>query len=207
MAVKQNHDSVYGCIFVDGDHSIFYQADGQQSGGAVSNDTSFVGNNTFYNTGDFFYVGEFLNERCGLDHTIKYNVIHDYRPGAGFDGDVGGFGIGNYPTDPECVPVFGVVDSNAYHDPDSSPTFDKPGTGSGISITQWRASPSFDVNSVVSGSALLTDPANGDYSPTASVPAMSLTYGGRTWTKWGAVQESESPPVLPTPVNVKRKGP
>jgi len=190
MAVKQNYDSVYGCIFVDGDQNIFLQADGQQSGGAVPNDNSFIANNTFYNTGDFFYVGEFLAARCGTGHQIKYNIIQDYRPGAGFNGDVGGFAVNNYPVDPECVGVFGVVDFNAYYDPSDPFRWDKAGTGSGLTITQWRASPSFDVNSTISSSSLLTDPAGGDFSPTAAAPSVpaNTTHGGRTWTRYGALQ-------------------
>lgn len=198
MAVKQLRDSVYGCIFVDGDHNIFYQADGQQSGGAVSNDSSFVGFNTFYNTGDFAYVGEFLAARCGVGHKIMYNVIHDYRPGAGFNDDIGVFAHNNYPTDGVCVDVFGVIDSNAYYDPTSNFTFDKASYGNSQTITQWRSAPSFDVNSIISGSGLLTDPANGDYSPTAAVPTVNITFGGRTWTRYGAIQGASAIDTCPT---------
>jgi len=195
MAVKQLRDSVYGCIFVDGDHSIFFQADGQQSGGAVPNDSSFVGNNTFYNTGDFAYVGEFLAARCGIGHQIKYNVIHDFRPGAGFNGYLGVFAATNYPTDNACVNVFGVIDSNVYYDPSDAIRFQKAAYGSNMTLAQWQATPSFDVHSVVSTGALLVNPAGGNYAPTAAVPAMNVSYGGRTWTRWGAVQDGTPPPL------------
>jgi len=180
--------------FRDGDHSIFYQADGQQSGGAVPNDSSFVGNNTFYNTGDFAYVGEFLAARCGIGHQIKYNVIHDFRPGAGFNGYLGVFAATNYPTDNACVNVFGVIDSNVYYDPSDAIRFQKAAYGSNMTLAQWQATPSFDVHSVVSGSGLLIAPASGNYFPTAAVPAMNVTYGGRTWTRWGAIQDGTPPP-------------
>jgi disulfide oxidoreductase YuzD len=188
MSVKQKKDSVYGCIFVDGDRNIFLQADGQQSGGAVLNDSSFICNNTFYNIGSFLYVGEFLAARCGVGHTVKWNLIHDYRPGAGFGGDIGVFSNNNYPTDQACVDVFGVIDYNVYYDPSSAFTFDKSDYGQGMSIAQWRTTPAFDVNSTVSSSSLLVDPAGGDYSPTSAVPSMNVNYAGKNWTRYGALQ-------------------
>jgi hypothetical protein len=69
-------------------------------------------------------------------------------------------------------------------------------------LSAWRNNYGYDVHSDT-GYALIgfRDPENGDFSRPGSSQEMNLTYGGKTWTRYGAWQPSASLDTTP-PANI-----
>ncbi len=174
---KSYRDSVYGCIF-DG-----VNTDPSHDGGTATaigvniccaspqdNDGEiFIANNTFYNCGTTFKTTR--DDALG-GHIFKYNVSYDRD------------GVGDWMFFFELSQADFDIDSNIWHDPDIVFSVDTNVTD--LNFTQWQAAGQ-DANSDTTDPGL-NDPANGDYSRPNAPPEMNVTYGGRTWTIFGAVQ-------------------
>lgn len=190
LRVEQEYDSVYGCTFVGSDQSIYFDADATFAGSNFQRNT-FIGNNTFYNVGQAITVVEQAAGACQGGNNIRYNLVHDYVPG------LAGYGPGmvhlSSSVASSCMSGF-MFDSNAYYD--SNGDYDWRCGGSALNFAAWKTcAGGKDLNSISGVGALLTSPSGRNYSPTALVPNMNRTYGGRTWTRWGAVQSNV--PVVP----------
>jgi len=91
------------------------------------------------------------------------------------------------------------VDSNMVYVQTGDTTFQVIWNGNQIGLSDWQNQYSFDVNSVFVNhpdSVYFADPANYNFSrPDTLLPSeMNRTYGGRTWTLYGAWQPPDSIP-------------
>lgn len=164
-------DSIYGNIFKDiSDLSIYavYLLDYGRW---------FICNNTFYHTTQPMFKGSYSPDSTSI---FKYNVVYDVTSGY-FPLDLG-----------DGVTISMEIDSNAYYDPTSS--FGARGCGSTGTRTwsDWRSTCGYDLNSYNSLFGFNTT----TYAlPDTTDLTMNRTYGGQTWTRWGALQE-ETPCVV-----------
>lgn len=202
--VAQKQDSIYGNIYVGAGVAVDHHSYSTHMG-ANYDELTFVANNTFYDCQTAMWVEKQRIAACRDGNVWMYNIIEDWDPTMGFNsGDVMGWDNSGsaYHADSACIVDSGWTSNyNAFHDSIDAFTFSGI-SGDPLSVAQWRdETPYPDSQSQFSstgGEHLLTDPANGDYSPTSFVPSMSMEYGGRTWTKYGALQPSDCPNVVLT---------
>jgi hypothetical protein len=153
-----------------------------------------VFNNTFYNCGNFISMSYF-NLVTGEDNLIKYNVFYDVKNTSPF-GDKRfmqfSHPYGQY-EDP-LTETYYAIDSNMYYDPIDAfrgYAYDNDRNWSG-----WQSS-GFDTHGR-NANPMLADPAHGNFSRNVSVGEMDTTYGGKTWTIYGAWQPNDP---LPPPTD------
>lgn len=147
-----------------------------------------VFNNTFYNIPYPIIV----SPTAAGANEIRYNVIFDTTSRtASIALDVQG---GEAPAQSPATDTYFEIDSNLYyHGGDGfAPDVDADMECDAANWTQWQAC-GFDVN------GLTTNPNFGaSETPTLTRPGaaaeMNRTYGGKTWTIWGAVQPDEGEP-------------
>lgn len=202
FATRQVDDSIYGNIYANVGTCVVFQAYSTHVGPNYNEDCVVL-NNTAYNVGSFFFARKQPEDSCRGGNKVMYNIVENYVPAWSFESksDVSGFynlGYSNSAfVDTVCQKQFGIIDSNAYHDSTDTFTFWDGYWGYNKTFSQWQGLPPYpDSHSIIASSSLLASPANGDYSPTSEVPSMNLTYGGQTWTRWGAVQDTT--PIAPT---------
>lgn len=172
---KNYKDSVYGCIF-DGINAT--SANGNAVIAFNRGSTSdvegecFIGNNTFYNCINPIKA---INEDQLGGNKIMYNVFFDITNTINF-----------MEYENTSMASFSQ-DSNYWYDASVAFRVDSAVGATYFTWAQWQALGQ-DVNSFNSDPGL-TDPANGDFSRSAS-GEMNLSYGSRTepWTVFGAVQ-------------------
>ena len=147
----------------------------------------FVGNNSFYNCDTDIRVhhGPAGDRVPDSTSTFKYNygafraILNKYTGSsfgnAGFwDVDAGSLVELN---------ATNIFDSNGWYDTVSL----NFGYNANYSIAQWQGVGN-DANAD-EADPLFTDPANGDFSrPDTTTAEMNVTYGGKTWTIFGAIQ-------------------
>jgi len=182
-------DSIYGNIIIgSGSSPVAGIRCYSKYAGGVDN---FIANNTIYNV-------KYAGFESGVEGSLnppnyyKYNIVStiyditDAGSGGGFE----------YLKDADSLTW--TIDSNLYDNPD---------TGFGINwssraLTYWRETLGHDVHTRFYDPGF-TDAANGDFSrPTSSQEMHSVTYGGKTWTRFGAWQpggdEQNHCPTSPT---------
>lgn len=95
-----------------------------------------------------------------------------------------------------------IVDSNLYYGPGGEGfTVDTEG----VSYATWSSGNySWDVNSTIGTDPGFNNAGAGDFSRPSASSEMNRTYGGQTWTVYGAVQESAE--VVPDTVRVGKSG-
>jgi len=160
-------DSVYGNTFQNhSDHVIeILHATGNYG-------SHYVGNNTFYNVGTFV---EGLDVIEALTNSvIQYNVGHDTT--GGNDDDYLRITEDHY-----------TIDSNSWFDSNSS--FEGYCSGSTRNWAAWSATCGYDDNGANVASGINTTTLE---LPDTTSLTMNITYGGRTWTLWGAIQTLEA---------------
>lgn len=174
-------DSVYGNIIIrPGIAGVYFRT-------YIDNDdpgpiNCFVGNNTIYNpisgaanTGLFMW---FMNWNVGSGNKIMYNV--GYHGAGDEDHDIGFYGDGE-------ESAF-LIDSNIWHA--THRAFSGECNDSWKDFDGWQNDCGFDIHGSDSDPGL-DDPVNGSYSRPNTAGEMDLTYGGRTWTVFGAVQTAD----------------
>lgn len=166
-------DSIYGNIITGCTDGINVQA-----GVAPVGDSIFIANNTVYNPKTYgMEVADDGGNPTTPHKQFKYNLVS--APGSGVqlvfmqNSDTANFGAGR-------------LDSNFYYAP--SYTFNI--NWNAKTLTQWR-NYGFDVHSTTGVNPGFADPANGDFSRPSLSQEMNLTYGGRTWTRYGAWQPGD----------------
>lgn len=192
-ACGADRDSVYGCIF----KNFFYSGAGAI--GMAEGDCNpamsfyyggdFFCNNTMYNCNMFFY-GRVEPPENDLPVTIKYNVMQKVLSGSSrwvSDSDKPIF----------SNPAWCVIDSNYWYDPSYAFLFYD---GSSRNWTYWTGTLGYDTHGYNSDPGL-ADPVNDDFSRPDASQEMNLYYGGRTWTKFGAIQGIPSPDTTAPELN------
>jgi hypothetical protein len=180
IGMYTRNDSVYGCTFSNLPNM------GIQLGemGAVQNSQNqgrhAILNNTFYNCGIFF---DFRGYAPPDLEYVKYNIGYDISGGSTFLT----FQNENSRIEPNCK-----IDSNYWFDPTTA--FSGYCFDATRNLQGWRDN-GFDAHcfNVNPG---LTNPANLDFSRNSSSQEMSQTYGGRSWTRFGAWQPSGGPSYI-----------
>jgi hypothetical protein len=176
---------VYGNIIkVTGGNSTVLGT-GDQGGVTPVVEHVYIFNNTISNTRRAYSNN---NEGEGSDPTLdkhfKYNVF--YRPAvtrgrAYYDASVL---IQSWDT----IATSQVIDSNMYYMGDT--ILYVSGVGS-VTLSSWRSgSIGHDIRSSFGVNPGFDDAANGDFSRPSAGTEMNRTYGGKTWTKYGAVQDA-----------------
>lgn len=189
---KGSRDSVYGCVFVNCDYAAI-ELGGWDSGsgdGPMDWGYHFICNNTIYQCANAFQTRDPDNYPKGK---FMYNVIYDVT----LDGaDDRYFATLNRSGHPVCDVD---IDSNWWYDPSSS-FIARVGTNSSTSWAQWQSA-GYDANGW-NGSMTF------DIDTPSSQAMQSQTYGGRTWTVIGAVQDEPAAcadtlvaPVFESPAN------
>ena len=172
-------DSAYGNTFINMNRAaiLFYQ--GCESEGGL-----FIGNNSFYNCSANIRMHEQTTTHRVQDTTsfIRYNYGYERWVGAPNPQGTYEIGIGDIEAD-SLVAVFAKfdIDSNGWYS--TSLNF---GYNASKTWAQWQALGA-DVNGVNTNPSF-ADPANGDFTRGGASGEMNLTYGGRTWTIFGATQ-------------------
>jgi hypothetical protein len=141
--------------------------------------SEFFCNNTFYNCNNFFYW-ENLNPPDAPEF-VKYNVGYGIK---------NNYFLWNYNSIP--MSSLATIDSNTWFDP--ALAFNGRYGGASHNWIQWRSA-GFDTHGF-NANPNFANPAGGDFSR-PSVTEMNRTYGGRTWTKFGAIQGIPVPDVTP----------
>jgi hypothetical protein len=201
LTCRPDHDSIFGCTFINMESLEPSTGDRTQGGFAIEVNTStaseydygdeFFCNNTMYNCNVFIAWNNMSSSMhtSGHQEIIKYNV---------------GYGIKYTPFLWDMTNVLtnarADIDSNYWYDPSKNFAF---WTGyfwvpNSINWTQWRAR-GFDTHSY-NANPQFTDASAGNFSRPA-VTEMNRTYGGRVWTKFGAVQGVTAPDIIPPSIS------
>ena len=165
-------DSAYGNIFraID-DHSM--SAALRFGGGRVNYGNCFIGNNTFFRCSNFI---EFIVNAPTYPFKLRYNIFYDKI-------------LNDYWVDDNGINIASAVtiDSNISYDPSTS--FSARLSG----VKNWATwqSAGFDVRGRNTNPGL-NNPTSGDFSRPSASSEMNLTYGGRTWTIFGAAQPASA---------------
>jgi len=185
-----HRDSAYGNIFVNCDNAGIIIGDGQPY--LADQGDHFLCNNTFYQCNEGLQVQP-DNENNPVSYPdftgqFKYNIIYDIVTGV-------------YQPAPYDFrdPITGInidIDSNQIYEPSNSPVFWSYWGGTSRTWSYWTATAGNDVNSANTSPGLNTT----TFEPSSTI-SMSQTYGGRTWTRYGAIQpDAACPDTLVAPV-------
>jgi hypothetical protein len=181
VSCNQDRDSVYGNIFMNLYHKWAYARYQGSCGSGEFYMGDFICNNTIYNCAGFILA---LNPTPYYPDSLfvmKYNVMQET------------FRSDNYwllGTIPITNSSYCDIDSNYYHDSNSNFVCRESGVAS-RNWTYWTETWGYDAN----GDTLdVTFDSVGAVNPwlglkrTGASGEMNRTYGGRTWTIFGAVQ-------------------
>ena len=171
-----NNDSCYGNILSGTGRG--FRLDQEEQ---LASNSLYILNNTIYDVGDYFLAQELSAVGSGTT-VVKYNVFYKV-------GSSPWLQLPNWSSGPTLV-----FDYNIYYDsPVSNFSASLTGCGSSRTLTQWRAC-GYDAHSDTVNPGF-TDAANGDFSRTSASNEMNETYGGKTWTIYGAVQNDVEEPT------------
>jgi hypothetical protein len=191
-------DSVYGCTFYDmGGSAIQLGEVGSSPGFQINQGRNFIANNTFYNCSKFIFTSGIVPADTQF---VKYNIGQELNfDGYGSDGyhwfTFGSTWGGN--PDPEGIADMTVVDSNMWYANGQS-NFTAVLDENTVTFSQWQSG-GYDIHGIgTSTSPGFTDPGNSDFSRSSSSQEINLTYGGRTWNRWGAWQSGDADTDPPT---------
>lgn len=143
-----------------------------------------IWNNTFYNSVGLNRFNTFTYTDTGV--SFRYNVVSDPTGSAEVQIQYD-----------DTIDTDGYrIDSNIYYNSRSYTAKTGAYTGDAISEATWTSGNySFDINSDLGVDPGFNDAASGDFSRPSASSEMSRTYGGRTWTVYGAVQPEAEPPA------------
>jgi hypothetical protein len=176
-------DSIYGNIVIG---NRIRPGVGLSINGLDGLESTFVANNTVYKP---LYSGIYIGGVDGSTGTppnlFKYNIVDSAIYGSYYGGNVG-FKNG--------MEAYCTIDSNMYYLAGNVVNGFSI-NHNGITWTNWKNTYHFDQHSINDvnpnfANVNASDPWLGFARPNAPTnpPEMNLTYGGRTWTKYGAVQ-------------------
>lgn len=156
-------------------------------------------NNTFVNSpgssGYNILIAPIAESDSGMNE-VKYNVASQGSTGGTIGFDVMG---GEAGAQTPVTETHWVVDSNMWYRTAGSFSCrysDNNGSCSGSSFANWQAClGGYDVHGTAT-----TNPNLSGYSRPSASGEMNRTYGGRTWTIYGAVQNDVCPDTLVAPV-------
>ena len=153
-------------------------------------------NNTIYNTKRFIFHGNGENNNWDtrirpIYDTVKYNVFFESS-----DAEI---------IFDETVPNHGMfLDSNMiYHGGTLAYWHAIEGTDTTVDSSEWVDNVGCDIHSTYSNPGF-NNAATGDFSRPSASGEMNRTYGGQTWTVYGAVQTAATTPkigVTPSQLN------
>lgn len=172
-----HRDSAYGNIFVNCD------GDGILVGNSNPADPDYGDhvfyNNTFYQCNNGFSVRPSEGTTTYADYTgqFKYNIIYDRVASPSAEQSTYGR---HYEMRNNTDNLVMDVDSNQIYEP--SGAFEAYWVGASRNWAYWQAL-GYDVQSDTTNPGLNTTTFE-----TTSAGTMNMTYGGRTWTVWGAIQ-------------------
>jgi hypothetical protein len=173
-----SYDSIYGNTVIGGYDTGPWVGIGAWGLSDCSN--HFICNNTIYRV---YSAGIII----GLEGTFtspnyyKYNITHTIYDIDNMDYTAGFIHILNNNQ------THWTIDSNLYYNSDTAFAI----SWSEISLTNWRNTYGFDVHSVFYDPGF-NNPAGGDFSRPSSSQEMNVTYGGKTWTRFGAWQPEDT---------------
>lgn len=176
--MRNYQDSIYGNYFANCWKGLVL---GYIGTGALPYDTLQISqhqilNNTFYNCGYFIEVNAYqmLNKNY-----FKYNAAYNYTGSYVFS-------FGEVPGSYASLQDSCAFDSNYWYDP--SGAFDvRLYGGTVLSWAQWQAAGK-DVNSSHTTNPGFSNAATFNFTRPDAPAEMNQTYGGRTWTIYGAIQ-------------------
>lgn len=182
QAANHYKDSIYGCIFIGCTDGGIMNAHNDNYG---LGDGTYIGNNTFvdcgYGTvdGTDGYIGGRVDINYNVFYEMNTNNIRIYCQ-AGCDGG-----------DDEANDTLVFPDSNMFYSAGAQ-TWYNNGVGTFNSLAAWQAAPYYydlhsNTNNPNFDSVGATDPWLG-LARSGTPSEMNVTYGGRTWTLFGAVQ-------------------
>lgn len=181
-------DSIYGNIFIRCWNAIRLGEMGADASNLYNQiGGSFVGNNTIYDCGRFIvFDGNDLDSTQWLKYNVAYNwnlqgaMIFSEQPSSGDNLDDSTMADSNYWYDPTSFSV--------YYDGGNHTWSDWQSKGKDTH-SSWTINPNFD-------SALAINPWIGFRRSDADTE-MTVTYGGKTWFQFGAVQNLDTVIVIP----------
>ncbi|MBK7091390.1 MAG: discoidin domain-containing protein [bacterium] len=169
--------SVYGSIFVDCDDAGILI--GNSSPGNDDRGNHVIYNNTFYNCNAGLQVQSPYAANTGV---FKYNVIYDIAAGP--------YGYSyHYDFRDNSSGLAISIDSNQIHEPSGS--FSALWGGSSQTWSSWQSG-GRDTRGTYSNPGLNTTTFE-----TSATGSMNRTYGGRNWTRYGAIQSTSGGCTLP----------
>jgi hypothetical protein len=185
--------SVYGNIFIATNRSLDIEGIGLTPIDTPTWDRGFyVCNNTFYTVGPSALVASYMPT---VDTSVmriskfKYNVIDlplTMDNGSKFFEYYAGYGMTSWEEH------YWEVDSNLFYDSPTQQVNMRTSYGVTFDTVQSKDSLGWHTATTFSVAIGLNNPANGDFSRPAASNEMNQTYGGRTWTIFGAVQEAQA---------------
>ncbi|MGB5107335.1 MAG: hypothetical protein WBP42_11550 [Candidatus Zixiibacteriota bacterium] len=195
---KGDNDSLYGNTVTDAFALFAYGG----NTGIPASQHLYVCNNSVYKTVNLWHMEP--PYASGGIGKVKYNAMYDrlsdaeiatkYGSGSVMEGIVRDY---RFMTIVSSLASFSLIcDSNIYFDPSVSFSAAYPLYGATYNFSQWNSA-GFDLRSSTSNPGF-NNPAAGDFSRPSSVQEMNQTYGGRTWTRFGAWQP---PSKYPNPLN------
>ena len=187
---KGDNDSLYGNTVTDAFALFSYGG----NTGIPASQHLFVCNNSVYKTVDLWHVEP--PYASGVIGVVKYNAMYDrlsdaeiatkYISGSVMESIIRDY---RFMTIVSSLTGFGMTcDSNMYYDPSASFSAAYPLYSTTLNFTQWQAE-GYDANGA-SANPGFSDPANGNFLRSSAANEMNRTYGGTTWTVWGAVQDA-----------------
>ena len=191
---------VYGNILVNGFSSVAMDIGAKDDGDTYGAHNVKIYNNTLVNYDELgLMLGNFDWESPVIfsgDCQIKYNLFWGYTHD-GSNGDYADIDIGYHPW---CTAYGDTVDidSNAYYS--STDAFAANCNNTARTWSTWRSACGEDPNGRNYNYQL--NPSTFALPETTSL-IMNRTYGGRTWTRYGAVQSSQPDTTDPVITNVR----
>lgn len=191
-AARQDSLMIYGNIFT----GQTYQGISVHS--TMSN-VSYKGrlkifNNTFVNSpgsGGFNIIIAPIAESDSGINEVRYNITYQGSTGSTIGFDVMG---GEANAQSPVTETHWTADSNMYYRTSGSfacSFSDNNGSCSGTSFANWQSClGGYDLHSTATTNPNFNNVGAGDYSRPSASGEMNRTYGGRTWTIYGAVQPS-----------------
>ena len=184
----QVNDSIYGNIIYGGSNLSSPNimdavgTDGSESGYGGPSRNIYFYNNTIYNC----LRGFLMNNEIGVDdHDIhfKYNVVYGSNSSNNVMAGLSSTSMYDNNLD---------LDRNLYYSSVGNYQFFVQ--GSYLNLSAWR-SHGLDINTTTAVNPGFNNPSIMDFSRPNAGQEMNLTYGGRTWTRYGAIQGTTPPPI------------
>jgi hypothetical protein len=180
------YDSIYGNVIIgDGvtERAVSIGGNSLSPGGHIA-----ILNNTFYNCADNTGLEAVGDGNGSPNSVLEYNVFFDSTTSSYFN-------LIN--TTAEAARW--TIDSNVYYD---NSTYLWQVNWGDKTLSEWRSQYNFDVHSDTGHAKVgLNNPQGRDFSRPSSSQEMNITYGGRTWTRYGAWQPDQGPANQPPQIN------